>query len=100
MSIWLKAKLRMTFPETALLTDWNSEIVQNALRSPQNYCLKILREGGAVGNLFGSEITSKMAEMKNNKSERLRYILMRYLKPIISPNFLGKYQYRFLVRII
>ena len=72
------------------MTDWNSEIVQNALKSPQNYCLKILREGGAAGNLFGDEIISKMVEMEENESERLKYILMQYLKPTVSPNLLGK----------
>ena len=72
------------------MTDWNSEIVQNALKSPQNYCLKILREGGAAGNLFGDEIISKMAQMENDESERLKYILMRYLKPTVSPNLLGE----------
>ena len=81
----------MTFPETGSLTNWNSEIVQNALKSPQNYCLKILREGGAAGNIFGDEIISKIAEMRENESERLKYILMRYLKPTVSPNLLGKY---------
>jgi len=81
-------QLRRTFPETGPLTDWNSEIVQNALKSPKNYCLKILREGGAAGNLFGDEIISKMAEMEENESERLKYILMRYLKPTVSPNLL------------
>ena len=72
------------------MTDWNSEIVQNALKSPQNYCLKILREGGAAGNLFGDEIISKMAELEQNESERLKYILMQYLKPTVTPNLLGK----------
>jgi len=81
-------QLRRTFPETGPLSDWNSEIVKNALKSPQNYCLKILREGGAAGNLFGDEIISKMAEMEENESEKLKYILMRYLKPTVSPNVL------------
>ena len=33
----------------------------------------------------------KMAEMQQNESERLKYILMRYLKPTVSPNVLGKF---------
>ena len=86
----LEPDKRRTFPETGPLTDWNSDIVKNALKTPSNYCLKILREGGAAGNLFGNEIIPKMAEMKENEPERLKYILMRYLKPTISPNILGK----------
>ena len=86
----LEPDKRRTFPETGPLTDWNSDIVKNALKTPSNYCLKILREGGAAGNLFGDEIIPKMAEMNENEAERLKYILMRYLKPTISPNILGE----------
>ena len=48
----------------------SAPIVQDALNHPENYCLKILREGGAAGNLFGREICSKMEEMKSNTDER------------------------------
>ena len=56
--------------QTSSLEDMSAPIVQDALNHPENYCLKILREGGAAGNLFGREICSKMEEMKSNVDER------------------------------
>ena len=66
----------------------SAPIVQDALNHPENYCLKILREGGAAGNLFGEEIMPKLKEMEENIDERSKYILMRFLKPAISENYL------------
>ena len=70
------------------MEDFNNPIVQAALKNPENWCLKILREGGAAGNLFGEEIMPKLKEMEENIDERSKYILMRFLKPAISENYL------------
>ena len=58
---------------------------------PEKYCLKILREGGAAGNLFGTDISEKLKEMETVHAERAKYILMRYLQPVQSTNVLGTF---------
>ena len=80
--------IKSTFPETCSLEDFTNPIVQAAFKNPENWCLKILREGGAAGNLFGQEIMPKLKEMEKNIDERSKYILMRFLKPAISENYL------------
>ena len=67
-----------------------SELVQDAMKNPELYCLKILREGGAEGNLFGKEIIPKLEEMKENSSIRNMYILMKKIEPDVVENTLSK----------
>ena len=80
--------IRQTFPETCSLKDFSSPLIKEAQKNSKNFCLKILREGGAAGNLFGNEIESKLAEMETNTQERSKYILMRFLRPVESENIL------------
>ena len=72
------------------MDDFNSELVQEAINNPSSFCLKILREGGAEGNLFGEEIIPKLEEMKTDKNLRKMYILMKRIEPDTKPNVLGK----------
>jgi hypothetical protein len=55
------------------LENFDSDMIQAALSNPEDFCLKILREGGAEGNLFGEEILEKLGEMKRG--------MYRYAKP-------------------
>ena len=85
--------LLTTFCQLGDLDDFDSELVKEALKSPEGFCLKILREGGADGNLFGEEIIPKLEEMKTNKDVRKMYILMKRIEPDTKPNVLGNICY-------
>jgi len=80
--------LLTTFCQLGDLDDFDSELVKEALNNPKSFCLKILREGGAEGNLFGEEIIPKLEEMKTNKDVRKMYILMKRIEPDTKPNVL------------
>ena len=81
------------FLETACriddLSSLSSPAVQAALDQPERYCLKILREGGAEGNLFGAEIVPRLEEMKQNEEIAKMYILMEIIDPNVIENTLG-----------
>ena len=85
--------LLTTFCQLGDLDDFDSELVKEALNNPKSFCLKILREGGAEGNLFGEEIIPKLEEMKTNKDERKMYILMKRIEPDTKPNVLGQFYF-------
>jgi len=80
--------LRQTFPETCSMEQWDDPLIKDSKLNPEKYCLKILREGGAAGNLFGKEIIQKLNEMETDIPARSKYILMRYLRPVESENIL------------
>jgi len=86
------------FLETACIDDLSSlssPAVQAALDQPERYCLKILREGGAEGNLFGAEIVPRLKEMKQNEEIAKMYILMEIIDPNVIENTLvrcGKHE--------
>ena len=83
-----------TFCQLGDLDDFDSELVKEALKNPKSFCLKILREGGAEGNLFGEEIIPKLEEMKLNKDVRKMYILMKRIEPDTKPNVLGQLYFK------
>lgn len=85
--------LLTTFCQLGDLDDFDSELVKEALNNPKSFCLKILREGGAEGNLFGEEIIPKLEEMKTNKDVRKMYILMKRIEPDTKPNVLGQFYF-------
>ena len=85
--------LLTTFCQLGDLDDFDSELVKEALNNPKSFCLKILREGGAEGNLFGEEIIPKLEEMKTNKDARKMYILMKKIEPDTKPNILGQFYF-------
>ena len=86
--------LLTTFCQLGDLDDFDSELVKEALNNPKSFCLKILREGGAEGNLFGEEIMPKLEEMKTNKDVRKMYILMKKIEPDTKPNVLGQLYFK------
>ena len=71
------------------LEDLSSPLVKTARANPRNFCLKILREGGADGNLFGDEILPKLEAMETNSQIQKMYILMNKIEPDTSDNILG-----------
>jgi len=68
------------------LTDWDDVRIINAKNNPSDYCLKILREGGADGNLFRDEIIPILSQMETDLELRTKYILMKLIKPEIVEN--------------
>lgn len=70
-----------TFCETFELVDWSDTRIKNAMLNPEKFCLKIFREGGAKGNVFGSEIVPILTEMKTNLELRKKYVLMKLISP-------------------
>ena len=71
------------------LSSLDSETVKAALSQPERYCLKILREGGAEGNLFGREIVPRLGEMTTKPEIAKMYILMEKIEPNVIENSLG-----------
>ena len=86
-----------TFCQLGDLNDFDSELVKEALNNPKSFCLKILREGGAEGNLFGEEIIPKLEEMKTNQDIRKMYILMKRIEPDTKPNVLGQSDFLYFI---
>ena len=49
------------------LTDWENSMVSQAFANPSSYCLKILREGGHLGNIFeAKEVVETLEKMKTD----------------------------------
>jgi len=71
------------------LTDWENPLVSQALANPSSYCLKILREGGHLGNIFeAEEVVRALEKMQTDTSLRAEYCLMRMIKSDVHPNTL------------
>lgn len=78
--------LSSTFCEMVETTRWDDPRILAARNNSADYCLKILREGGADGNLFRDEIIPVLDEMETDFELRTKYVLMKLIKPEVVMN--------------